>query len=66
MRTPPLHVLRNACGKGGHSIPEQMIRRRFAAGYRNFEQTYRHVVDDWALYDNAGRVPVLLAWGERS
>lgn len=52
--------------QGGHSIPEQIIRRRFAAGYRNFEQTYRHVVDDWALYDNAGRVPVLLAWGERS
>lgn len=50
--------------QGGHNIPEPVIRRRFAAGLHNFVQHYRDAVDDWALYDNAGRVPTLIEWGE--
>jgi len=52
--------------QGGHSIPEIVIRRRFAAGLRNFELRYRDNVDDWVLYDNSGIVPVLLEWGENT
>lgn len=50
--------------QGGHDIPVDVIRRRFAAGWRNFHAHYRHAVDDWALYDNSGTAPVLLEWGE--
>lgn len=50
--------------QGGHDIPVHVIRRRFAAGLRNFHQRYKVAVDDWALYDNAGSVPILLDWGE--
>lgn len=50
--------------QGGHDIPERVIRRRFAAGLKNFEQHYRHAVDDWALYDNSGNTPIMLEWGE--
>ncbi|MCL2345506.1 MAG: zeta toxin family protein [Desulfobulbus sp.] len=50
--------------QGGHDIPEPVIRRRFAAGWKNFRQHYRLVVDDWAIYDNAGIEPVMLEWGE--
>jgi len=50
--------------QGGHDIPEAVIRRRFAAGWRNFEQAYKLAVDDWALYDNRGESPILLEWGE--
>jgi predicted ABC-type ATPase len=50
--------------QGGHDIPEAVIRRRFAAGLRNFEQHYREVVDDWTLYDNSKNTPVMIAWGE--
>ena len=50
--------------QGGHDIPESVIRRRFALGWRNFQRRYRQVVDDWALYDNAEAEPVLLEWGE--
>lgn len=50
--------------QGGHDIPEQVIRRRFAAGMKNFVQHYRDKVNDWALYDNIGSHPVLLEWGE--
>ncbi len=52
--------------KAGHNIPEPVIRRRFVAGKRNFEQHYKTKVDTWALYDNAGSTPVLLAWGENT
>ncbi|SFW17716.1 zeta toxin family protein [Nitrosovibrio sp. Nv17] len=52
--------------QGGHDIPEAVIRRRFSAGRKNFEQHYRDAVNDWSLYDNAGGTPVLLEWGERA
>ena len=52
--------------QGGHNIPEAVIRRRFAAGLRNFDEVYKPVVDDWALYDNLGESPLLLEWGENS
>lgn len=50
--------------QGGHHIPEDVIRRRFVAGMRNFEHHYKGSVDAWALYDNSGSEPVMLAWGE--
>lgn len=50
--------------QGGHDIPEDVIRRRFEAGLRNFETVYKPEVDTWALYDNAGDEPILLEWGE--
>lgn len=52
--------------QGGHSIPEAVIRRRFAAGRANFERVYRGLVDAWALYENVGDTPVLIDWGEKS
>jgi predicted ABC-type ATPase len=52
--------------QGGHDIPENVIRRRFAAGRRNFEKHYRDSVSDWILYDNSGASPVILEWGENS
>lgn len=50
--------------QGGHSIEEAVIRRRFDAGLRNFEQVYCGIVDSWALYDNSGSRPRLLATGD--
>jgi predicted ABC-type ATPase len=51
--------------QGGHNIPEPIIRRRFFAGRTHFDNHYRDAVDAWALYDNAGQVPVMLEWGEK-
>jgi len=50
--------------QGGHSIPESVIRRRFVAGLRNFEQHYKHAVNAWVCYDNSGDQTMLLASGE--
>ena len=46
--------------QGGHDIPEAVIRRRFAAGLRNFHEAYKSRVDAWALFNNVGEAPVLL------
>jgi predicted ABC-type ATPase len=51
--------------QGGHDISEPVIRRRFAAGLRNFDNAYKLAVDAWAKYDNVGEQPILLEWGER-
>ena len=46
--------------QGGHSVPAEVVVRCFAAGWRNFEQVYKPLVDRWALYDNSGEGPVLI------
>lgn len=50
--------------QGGHDVAESVIRRRFAAGLANFQRYYAPQVDEWALYDNSGSVPVLVDWSE--
>lgn len=52
--------------QGGHHIPDDVVRRRFAAGLRNFERAYQSAVDAWAEFDNVGEEPTLLQWGENT
>lgn len=49
--------------QGGHDVPSDVIRRRFAAGMRNFIELYRQKVDVWQWYDNSGARPRLLEEG---
>ena len=49
--------------QGGHFIPEEVIRRRFTAGLRNFQAVYKKLADGWMLYDNTGEFPVELDAG---
>ncbi len=55
--------VRQRVREGGHNIPEPVIRRRFESGLRNFENLYKPLVDEWALYDNSTSEPVLMAEG---
>jgi predicted ABC-type ATPase len=48
---------------GGHDVPEEVIRRRYEAGWRNFQELYKKLVDAWVLYDNSGETPVLVDAG---
>jgi len=52
--------------EGGHSVPEDVIRHRFKTGWSNFERLYEDLVDEWALYDNAGEQPILINEGSKS
>ena len=48
---------------GGHNVPPETVRRRYAAGLRNFFQLYQPVVSGWVLYDSSGPVPRPVAEG---
>lgn len=52
--------------EGGHNVPEDVVRRRFKTGWNHFETLYKNLVDEWALYDNAGEEPVLINEGDRN
>ena len=46
--------------RGGHEVPDAVIRMRFVAGLRNLFSVYMQVVDAWTIYDNADVVSPLL------
>lgn len=50
--------------QGGHNILERVIRRRFIAGWRNFQQTYRPLLNAWQVFDCSGEIPTLLEESE--
>ena len=58
--------VRQRVSAGGHNVQEDVIRRRFDAGLRNFEQVYKPLVDEWVLYDNSGEEPIRLDEGYKS
>jgi predicted ABC-type ATPase len=47
--------------KGGHNIPEGVVRRRFGKGLYNLFNIYRLLVNFWILVDNSCSVPDILA-----
>lgn len=49
---------------GGHSVSEEVIRRRYHRGLINFFNLYQPLADTWAAYDNSGSAtPLLVAAG---
>ncbi|MDR2924763.1 MAG: hypothetical protein LBU76_02220 [Azoarcus sp.] len=50
--------------QGGHDVPEDIVRRHYAAGLSNFEKYYRDSADVWAKYDNSPERPLFLEFGE--
>jgi len=49
---------------GGHHVPEQIIRRRYGAGLRNFSTLYQPLANTWAVYDNSHLPsPMMIAQG---
>ena len=56
--------VRERVRQGGHVIPDAVVRRRFAAGLRDFETIYKTEVDAWIKFNNMGNQPILLDWSE--
>ena len=46
--------VRQRVALGGHSVPEETIRRRYVRGLRNLFDLYLPLADSWALYDGSG------------
>jgi predicted ABC-type ATPase len=53
--------------RGGHHVPDEVVRRRYHAGLRNFFRLYRPMATSWRLYDNSSEArPQLVARGGAS
>ena len=65
LNSPELALQRVAerVAKGGHNIPEPVIRRRYVAGIRNFFRLFMSEVDYWDIYDNSGYPAIQVASG---
>jgi len=47
--------------EGGHNIPNDVIRRRYAAGIKNLFEIYMDIVDSWMLVENQSNPRVIIA-----
>jgi predicted ABC-type ATPase len=47
--------------RGGHDIPDAVVRRRFERSIRNFLTNYRILAKSWTLFDNAGETSKIVA-----
>ena len=48
---------------GGHTVPEETIRRRYRSGLRNFFSLYQTLTTTWRMHDNSVHQPRLVASG---
>lgn len=48
--------------KGGHDVPEAVVRRRYDRSVSNFFREYEGLVDSWYLFDNTGTKPIPIAF----
>lgn len=49
--------------QGGHSIPEETIRRRYISGIDNLTKIYLPICDYWMIYDNSNPPSSIIAEG---
>jgi len=47
--------------RGGHDVPEAVVRRRFNRSITNFLVRYRSLADRWILFDNSAAVLSIVA-----
>jgi predicted ABC-type ATPase len=51
--------------RGGHHVPEPVVRRRYFAGIRNFFALYQPLADSWQIINNTATLPTNVAEGSR-
>jgi predicted ABC-type ATPase len=66
--SPDLCVQRVAVrvAKGGHDVPEDDIKRRYARSNANFWHTYKNLANEWALFNNGDEGIVQVAVSTQS
>jgi predicted ABC-type ATPase len=48
--------------RGGHSVPQDVVRRRFKKGMVNLFRLYRPLLDSWVIFDNSSEIPYTIAF----
>lgn len=66
IQAPELAIQRvkDRVASGGHNIPEEVIRRRYASGLRYLFEIYMPLSDRWMIADNSGPGFMLVAEGD--
>ena len=49
--------------KGGHDIPENIVKRRYSRSLSNFWSKYKNQADYWIIFNNAGQTYKRIAIG---
>ena len=55
--------IKELVAKGGHNVPAQDVKRRFAKSFNNFQHLYKPLADYWSIIENAAIAPQLIARG---
>ena len=56
-----IHLLADRVRRGGHNVPEDVVRRRFNRSLPNLFRLYRPLLDSWAVFDNSTAIPNMVA-----
>lgn len=51
--------------KGGHNIPDNIVRRRYKGGLQNLFKKFIQLSDYWFIIDNSKTTPALIAEGNK-
>ena len=67
LRSPELAIRRVKARvrRGGHGVDAGGVRRRYARSARDLVRLYLPLACEWAIYDNSGRKPRVIAQGWR-
>lgn len=68
LNSPELAIerVRTRVLKGGHNIPEDVIKRRYNKGLQNFINLFMPLCDRWIVADNSHELPVNIAQGSKA
>jgi predicted ABC-type ATPase len=55
--------VRDRMSSGGHSVPEETIRRRYESGLKNFFKYYQPLTSQWVVFDNTRKRRRIIAAG---
>lgn len=63
LSSPQLAIERvaNRVREGGHSVPSDIVKRRYRKGLANMRRLYLEIADVVAIFDNGGKERILIA-----
>ncbi len=63
INSPSLAIerIKDRVKKGGHSVPEEIVIRRYYRGIKNLFKYYLQICDYWFVIDNSGTSPEIVA-----
>jgi predicted ABC-type ATPase len=58
-----LRRIQSRVKQGGHDVPKADVIRRFERSWSNFINIYQPLADEWAVYENSGKIAIAVERG---